>query len=113
MTGQSAFTSGAVSITFSRVQAGTALSQTTAYPIFAELTNFTVSPVLSGAILPLGPINGTRTVKIINNGANSISLYPPVGGKIGAGSTNAPVTITAGITVLKYVSTSDIQWYVS
>lgn len=54
--------------------------------------NFVATTAAStGVILP--PSNGGDEVFVFNGGANALLVYPPVGGGINGGSTNAAVSV--------------------
>jgi hypothetical protein len=95
----------ALSTTASATAAGT--TQATAYLIRTTNTQFTTVAAGSGATLPLAP-TGT-TIFIANDGANSLNLYPPVGGIIDQLPVNNPATITAG-GMWSGVSLNAVNW---
>lgn len=73
-------------------------SQATAFALTVSVTEFTTVAASTGAIL-----QGTTTrvrqgdpVTVVNNGANALSVYPPVGFKIGTAATNAALSVPAG-----------------
>lgn len=74
-------------------------SQGTAYaiPLGQDLTVFSTVGSSTGAVLPAG-IAFNEEYAIANHGANSLSIYPPPGGKIGTLSTNAAYSLAAGKT---------------
>jgi hypothetical protein len=47
---------------------------------------------------------------VANNTANSINVWPPVGGKIGSGSTDAALAVGAG-KAAKFVSLGSLNWF--
>lgn len=69
-------------------------SQTTAYVPTSNVNNFTTVASNTGVILPLP--DGKGPWVMINNGANALSVYPPVGEAINYGTTNAAVSVPAG-----------------
>jgi hypothetical protein len=71
-------------------QAATGATQG-AQPIEAEIVAYATSTVSCGPTLPAG--NAGDTYFIGNNTANTISVWPPVGGVIQAGAVNAADTI--------------------
>src|SRR3990167_6691016 len=78
-------------------------SQSDAQTIGCAITRFTTVASGAGAILPAGSVGDE--LLIINAGANALSLYPPIGHAINAGSTNTAFSIpTASSTVFKRVS---------
>ncbi len=69
-------------------------SQTAALPLPADICKFTSTPANSGALIP--PSNSGDGGTVFNgDGTNALLLYPPVGGKINALSTNAGYSIAA------------------
>lgn len=72
-------------------------SQGTAYVILNAIVEFTTTAASTGAILPAvatgGRFNGADAIMIVNNGANSLSVYPPVGFKIGNASANTAIAV--------------------
>lgn len=73
-------------------------TQATALPIQGSFNVFATVAASSGAVLP--PINRNGEIRIKNGGANTLTVYPPVGNSINGGSANAGVTIAAaGISV--------------
>jgi hypothetical protein len=66
-------------------------SQANAYAISSKFSIFSTVAANSGAILP-----ARGRAIVVNGGANSLSLYPPVGGNINGGSTNAAIAVPAG-----------------
>jgi hypothetical protein len=61
-----------------------------------------------GAVLPK-PVELPREITISNNGTNTLSVYPQVGGTIDNGTPNASVALTAGSSVT-YWPTSFTNW---
>lgn len=75
-------------------------SQGTALALPSDFNIVTTVAASTGVILPAaGPqCNIGDNFIVINHGANSLSVYPPTGGKIGTGSTNAALALAAGKT---------------
>jgi hypothetical protein len=48
---------------------------------------------------------------VLNAGANALSLYPPVGGKLNAAATNAAVSVAVG-KAARAVYCGSLQWMV-
>lgn len=73
---------------------GTALALPTDFNVFTTVASST------GAILPATGINiqVTDTIIVVNHGANALAVYPPVGGTISTGATNASLSVPAGKT---------------
>lgn len=97
---------GAVNMILADVQdslTATGTDQDTAQKIGAGIVRFTTVASGTGAILPAGAVGDE--VMVINAGANALSVYPPVGHAINAGSTNAAISLpTACSIVIKRVS---------
>jgi hypothetical protein len=87
----------------------TGSSQATAFPLTNNtLHEFTTVAASTGAILPVGVT--PSEVTIYNSGASTLTLYPPMGGSIDAGSANASVSLAAGSGVTLWASTPS-NWY--
>lgn len=79
----------------------------TAYPMQMGNTQFGTVAASTGGILPSGATTGDSCF-IFNNGANTLTIYPPTGGTINAG---ASVTIAAAGFILAACATSDgLTW---
>ena len=67
-------------------QTATGASQGTAFLMGAPTVEFTTVAAGTGALLPAvtvgGRINGADTILVVNNGANALLVYPPIGFKI-------------------------------
>ena len=74
-------------------------SQANSYAIRAAVTEITTAASASGVRLPADANPGDSFI-ICNKGANTCLLYPPSGGTINGGSTNAAINITAALTVM-------------
>jgi hypothetical protein len=75
-------------------------SQGTAAVIGTDFNVVTTAAASIGVILPPCGTTGNQffpgdTIFIANHGANSLSVYPPVGGKIANGATNAALALAA------------------
>src|SRR3990167_6531869 len=79
-------------ISYSLTATGT--TQTTAYKLSSDVSEFSSVPVNAGALLPVS-VNGNRYT-VMNSSTQAILVYPPVGGVISILSDNAPYTIAAG-----------------
>lgn len=87
----------------------TGATQTTAYPLGAVRTKFGVVAAGTGALLPTGAPGDSYMV--INYGANSLTVYPPVGGAINGGSVNAGVAVAAAATTnFTCVDPTGLNW---
>jgi hypothetical protein len=71
-------------------------SQGTALALGSDFNVFTTVAASTGCILPTGSAADWYTV--VNHGSNTLSVYPPVGGKIANGSTNAAFSVGANKT---------------
>jgi hypothetical protein len=74
----------------------TGSTQADALPILRRINLFATVAAGTGCMLPQATSSRTLQLTIINRGANALLVYPPPGGKIEGGSTNAPVSIVAG-----------------
>ena len=78
----------------SNTQTATGNSQGTALAIPSDFVVFTTVAASTGTILPSNCLPGDWYT-IVNHGANSLSVYPPTGGKIANGSANAAFAVAA------------------
>ena len=84
-------------------------TQSTAFPLTNNSWHeFTTVASGTGAILPTGM--APSEIRVFNNGANPLRIYPPVGGTINAGTANLPVSLAAG-NGLTYWASSPSNWY--
>jgi len=83
-------------------------NQGTATAINREMN--VVSTVASGAGVILPVAVAGMVVSITNTSANSLLVYPHVGGDINGAATNAAFTHTAGAT-LQYIAPTTSDWY--
>ncbi len=87
----------------------TGSSQATAQALTNNtLHEFTIVPSLAGAILPIGVT--PSEISIFNDGASSLSIYPPNGGSIDSGMANASIALAAGSGATFWASTPS-NWY--
>ena len=71
-------------------------SQGTALLMPSDFVVFTTVAASTGTILPSSPAVGASDwLTIVNHGANTLSVYPPTGGKIANGTTNAAFSVAA------------------
>lgn len=92
-------------------QTATGNNQATAFPIAADITEFSTVAASTGAILPNGPRQYRGdTAFVANQGANALAIYPPVGFQIGTAGVNAAVSIPAGKTAF-FLSRGDGNWF--
>jgi len=75
-------------------------TQGTALALPSDFNIFTTVAASSGAILPATGFQYqvTDTIIVVNHGANALSVYPPVGGTISTGATNAALSVPVGKT---------------
>lgn len=81
-------------------------TQATAYVLTEDASVFGTVAASSGALLK--PLKGSQTV--YNAGANTLTVYPPVGGTINAGSANAGFSVAANKTCT-FLSPDGIAFY--
>jgi hypothetical protein len=79
---------------------GAGSTQGTALALPSDFNIFTTTAASTGAILPASGFQYqiTDTIIVVNHGANSLTVYPPTGGKVSTGSTNAGMAIPSGKT---------------
>ncbi len=75
----------------------TGSSQGTALALPNDFNIFTTVASSTGCILP-STASPTDEITIVNHGANTLSVYPPTGGKIANGSVNAAFSVAANKT---------------
>lgn len=76
---------------------GAGTNQSTATAITTANTVFTTVAAGTGGRLPVTPtVSANDRLHVANHGANTLALYPPVGGKLGTASTNVPALIAPG-----------------
>lgn len=83
----------------------TGATQGTAYALGAVNSHFTTVAASTGALLPVASAPGEE-LRVFNYGANSLSVYPPVGGKCNNGVINTAVALAAN-TMGLYVAVRD------
>ena len=66
-------------------------TQATAFVLGAAITAFSTAAASTGAILP--PANVGDRFEVYNGGANSLTVYPPVGGTINNLSVNTGLAL--------------------
>lgn len=89
------------------IATSTGVDQSTAYLLNKYFTNITTAPLNTGVILPVN--SGGVNIRVKNNGANSVAVYPQVGGDINALGVNNPYTLVSGASVA-LISTSTTHW---
>jgi acetamidase/formamidase len=73
----------------------TGSTQATAYALDTSNSVFTTVAASTGAILPAAALPGD-VLEVTNLGANSLSVYPPVGAAVDNGATNAAKAVAVG-----------------
>jgi hypothetical protein len=87
----------------------TGSTQATAFRLTNNtLHEFTTVAPLTGAVLPVGVT--PSEISVFNDGASSLSIYPPPGGSIDAGTANVSVSLVAGSGATFWASTRS-NWY--
>jgi hypothetical protein len=69
----------------------TGATQATALPLVDDVNRITTTALSTGVIVPA--MQAGDNVCIANHGANALLVYPPLGGTIGNGATNAGVSV--------------------
>lgn len=84
-------------------------SQATAFPLL-NLANheFTTVASSTGAVLPTAKL--ADSVTVWNGGSNTLFVYPPLGGTVNGGSTNAAYSLTTA-TGLTFFASDLLTWY--
>jgi hypothetical protein len=84
-------------------------NQTTAFMLLnAADHQFTTVGSSTSAVLPSAKLPSSLTV--YNGGANTLAVYPPVGGTINGGSVNADITVSAG-SGAEFFAADTLTWY--
>jgi hypothetical protein len=91
------------SITAAGTTQGTATALTTDYNVVTTTASGT------GVVLPAGTAG--RCISVVNRGANTLNIYPAVGGQIDALGTNIATTLVTNATLVLQ-SISATQWYI-
>lgn len=90
----------------------TGTTQATALLVTTEYFEVGTAPASSGVILPtpqqVGGLQPGDRFTVVNHGANALTVYPPVGGKIANGATNAGVSLAAGKAGVFFVTTASL-----
>lgn len=86
----------------------TGSTQTDAYPIGASNTVFTTVAASTGGVLPSASSAGDRLF-VTNLGANTLSIYPPVGGTINNLSANTAFSV-ATLKSCYFMSRDGTNW---
>lgn len=102
---------GAANYIVGGVSAGltaTGSGQSDALTITTSNNQYTTVAASTGAILPSFAQPGD-VIRVYNNGANTLSVYPPTGGAINNGSTNAAFSVAANKSA-QFVMLSATLW---
>jgi hypothetical protein len=96
----------------SRNLTATGIGQSTALPLPSDFCIFSTVPVGTGCILPLDAqrLNPPDRFTIVNEGANTLLIYPGPGGQINGGTVNAPLGCATASTVTFYYLGPVNQW---
>lgn len=97
-------------VTDAQTATGTS-SQANSFAIADHVTRFSTTAANTGARLPSTLTAGDELV-IMNGGASTLLIYPPVGGTINGAATNA--TLVNGIPTLKagyFKCIDNLNWY--
>src|SRR6478609_6592597 len=75
-------------------------TQGTALVLPSDFNVVTTTAASTGVILPAvsSQIQVTDTIIVVNHGANALTVYPPVGGKVQVGAANAGLSVASGKT---------------
>ena len=85
-------------------------NQATAYAIVSPFSQFSTVAASTGAILPAQCL-ANDSVAAYNAGANTLTVYPPVGGTINGGSVNAGVSVsTKTLTRFTCIGGAGLDW---
>lgn len=93
-------------------QTATGASQGTAFLLGNSTTEFTTVAASTGAILPAagGRVLGGDVLVVVNQGANALSVYPPIGKQVGLIAANSPATVASGKTGI-FLSRGDGNYF--
>lgn len=108
-TGMPAFQAAAVGGDVQTGVTAVGASQATAFALGAAITAISTAAASTGVILPSGAAAGDQ-LTVYNGGANSVTVYPPVGGTINNLSANtglAVATLKSGV----YTCVSALTWF--
>jgi hypothetical protein len=91
--------------------AATGSSQGTAFALTSNATHeFTTVGSSTGAVLPVATL--PTSIRVTNAGSNTLSIYPPSGGTVAGGGTNAAYSLVAGATAEFYAGAAK-TWYLA
>jgi hypothetical protein len=89
----------------------TGSSQATAFPIADSFAFYEFVFVASGTGTVLPVAQYPASVQIVNDGANTLSVYPPPGGTVNGGAANAAYSLAAGSAAVFWLA-SPLTWKV-
>lgn len=87
----------------------TGAAQATALPLAAVISSFATVAASTGAILPADAAPGDM-YEVYNGGANSLTVYPPVGGLINNLAPNTGLALTT-LKSGQYKCVGALTWY--
>ena len=113
-TGNSAATAQASLGFLSNSLTATGSTQGTALALPSDFSVFKTVAASTGAILPASStqVNPTDVYFVVNHGANALTVYPPTGGNVANGSTNAGFSVSAN-KMATFVSLGGGAWAAS
>lgn len=89
----------------------TGTTQATALLVTTEYFEVGTTALNTGVVLPTslqaGGLQAGDRFTVVNHGANPLAVYPPVGGKIANGATNASIVVPAGKVGVFFVTTAN------
>ena len=85
-------------------------TQGTATALTSSINIVTTVAASTGVSLPT-PSQGGVEITVVNNGANTLNVYPASGGTIESLAVNVPITLSAGARAT-YIASSTTQWWV-
>ena len=93
---------------------GNSQANATVLPLFESLC-IEVAPVVPGSGIILPYSQSVSDILIYNTGANTLNIYPPIGGSINNNSINSPFTLASNSKAILYSvkSTANSVSYVS
>lgn len=84
-------------------------TQATAAPLPASTNVLTTVAASTGVILPVSDLGDE--VFVANLGANTVNVFPPVGGKVGTAAVNAAATQATNVSrTYKCISVDGLNW---
>jgi hypothetical protein len=89
--------------------AGSSQGTALVIPNGQDMSVFNTVAGSTGCILPAVGVSVGEEYVVANHGANTLSVYPPSGGKVGNASTNTAYSLTSGKTGY-FVFVGSLQW---